>query len=289
MSPLDRELCATLGELVLVRRANEKVAADKEALFKWLGTGADIASGKLFRRIWPATKAVGRFGRAAIKKPWNVAMEAGGIRGLTKEQELLTLLRRSGNKRPWATVKAFAEAKGMKSPVGAFSTIFDPMRTLSPRFSEAGQARWLLGMLKDPAKLRQFLIGATPAQRAAIKKLTPMFDKAQQAGEVGAVAKWGVPAALIGGPLAYGAMASGNDGKRPVTSAVESGFKSQDAPSGPNMLERFWSGAGDQISKLSPAIGGAISAHPYLSTAAAGGLGAAGLYGLFGGSKERQP
>jgi hypothetical protein len=126
----------------------------------------------------------------------------------------------------------------MTNPVTAFKAVMDPMKSLTPRVSESGYARWLLGELKDPVKRQQFLVNATPQQAAAVKKLEPYFAQAHRAGEVsmaGRVAPFGI----IGGPLAYNLATSGDDNTRPVVTAPNRGFS---MPTGKKkgMVDHFW-------------------------------------------------
>ena len=169
MSPLDRELLVTLGELVLARQP--KIAAEKQAfIFGPAGKAIDWVLRKGFsgaRSAAPSGKTLLDWG---VKKPYNIAMEAGGIRGLSNEQALLAAMRKPGGAgAEWDAVRQLAEAKGVKNPITAFKAFFSPVETLSPRMSEAGPARWLLAHLRDPVKRKQFLVGATPAQAAAVK------------------------------------------------------------------------------------------------------------------------
>jgi hypothetical protein len=238
MTPIDRELQETLGALVILRAPAEKVA-----LFRALGTGADWILGKGFRALKPAAKLTGRGASRGVRKGYDVLMEAGGIKGITKEQKLLSLMRaRNGTGAAWDTVRDLAKARGLKSPATVMGTLFSPISTLTGRTTESGYARWLLSELKDPAKLQQFLRGATPDEVAAAQKLTPYFAQAHRAGSIskaGTIA----PVALMGGPVAYNLATGMDPAQRPVVTSPHRGIAPKpDEDQG--MFSGFWGSKG---------------------------------------------
>ena len=239
MSPIDHQLQETLGELVLLKATQEKIA-----FFKGIGSGLDWVLNKGYRAVKPVALRSGRAAWRAPRAALNLAAEVGGIKGLDKERKLLQLIRaRQGMGPAWDTVKAMAEARGMKSPVTAVRSFMSPMHTLSGRATEGGYARWLLSELKDPMKRRNFLRGATRKEIAAVKKLEPYFDQANRAGSTSVLSNV-APIGFIGGPLAYNLATGSDPSEYPVVTSPNRGLAPKPIE-GPGMFSQFWGSKGD--------------------------------------------
>lgn len=313
---VDQELKVALGELLLEKLAAQP---EKLAMFEGIGRLVDAPLAAGAKGLASAAKGFSKDPRSYIDpavyhgavQPARFARSVLGLNTPVEEQSLHSLVH--GNpelRKSYQTVEQHFDRRGIANKPTVGGVFMNPISSLSPNLTSGGKMRWILEHLQDSVKRNQAMQDASPEVSAAVDHLLTAkvqpggirLNPTRVPGQPDPVPRMGAnqaPPVTLGEHIAQGRHVSlpahalpwaaaglgfahhldaENQDDRPYVTSLGPGlFGEHRQPTG---YEGVMDDIGQRLSPWSPALGSAVSAHPYAAGAAGAGALGLGAYGL---------